>query len=134
MKHFFLIVLSFLILNLVTNAKADDSGSSMKIEGSCTGTLADGTAVSFTYYSDFNGCQDVSKSAVTFTSGIEGLFTGERTFTETKDIHTYSQYKLSFANSTGNTQGVLRYTDAQGSKQTTQVQCDVRDYEYAEDC
>lgn len=134
MKHFILIVLSFLVLNLVTNAKAaTDKGSSMKLEGTCTGTLADGSAVSFNYYSDFNGCGYKSKSAVTFTSGIEGLFTGKRVLGE-KDVHTYPQHRLTFANSTGNTEGTLHYTDAQGARQSVQVLCDVRDYEYAEEC
>lgn len=133
MKNFLLIVFSFVVLTLVTNAKAADSGSAMKLEGSCTGNLADGTAVSFNYYSDYNGCIDTSKSAVTFTSGIEGLFTGERKLGE-KDVHTYPQHRLSFANSTGNTEGTLHYTDAQGARQSVKVLCDVRDYEYAEEC
>lgn len=132
MKHLILIVLAFIVLNLVTNAKAaTESGTEMKLEGACTGILVDGTPVSFNYYSDFNGCGDTSKSAVTFTSGIEGLFTGERVLGE-KDVHTYPQHRLTFANSTGNTDGTLQYTDSEGTKQNVQVQCDIRDYEYAE--
>lgn len=138
MKHLFLIALSFVLLNLVTNAKAqtpkvEDKGTSMKLEGSCSGTMADGTAVSLNYYSDFDGCKDVSKAAVTFTSGIEGLFTGKRTFTDSKDNYSFPEQRLSFANSTGNTSGTLKATNAQGESETVNLQCDVRDYEYA-DC
>lgn len=138
MKKFLLIVLSLVLLNLVTNAHAQtppeaDKGATMKLEGTCAGNLADGTAVSFNYYSDFNGCKIDSKSAVTFSSGIEGLYTGKRTL-GAEDVHSYPEHRLSFANSTGNTEGTLQYTDRQGSQQKVKVQCDVRDYEYAEEC
>lgn len=136
MKKFFLIVLSFVILNNITPVKADtntEAGSSMKLEGTCTGSLADGTEVGMNYYSDFDGCKKTSKSAVTFTSGIEGLFTGTRTLAQ-EDVHSYPQHRLTFANSTGNTEGTLQYTDTQGVKQSVKVLCDVRDYEYAEEC
>lgn len=138
MKHLFLIALSFVLLNLVTHAKAqapkvEDKGTSMKLEGSCSGTMADGTEISLNYYSDFDGCKDVSKSAVAFSSGIEGLFTGERTFTDAKDNYTFPEQRLSFANSTGNTTGTLKVTNHQGEPETVNLQCDVRDYEYA-DC
>ena len=140
MKKFLLIVLSLVLINVMTSAKADtgsadkaDTGSAMKVEGTCSGNLADGTAVSFTYYSDFDGCKNESKSAVTFNSGIEGLYTGKRALAD-KDVHSYPQHRLTFANSTGNTEGTLQYTDHQGARQTVKVQCDVRDYEYAEEC
>lgn len=137
MKKFLLIVLSLVLINVISNAEAQtpttDSGTTMKLEGTCSGNLADGTAVNLTYYSDFNGCSPESKSAVTFSSGIEGLYTGKRTLGD-KDIHSYPDHSLSFANSTGNTEGILQYTDHQGAKQTVKVQCDIRDYEYAEEC
>lgn len=137
MKHLFLIALSFILLNLVTHAKAQteegDKGSSMKLEGTCSGTLADGTAVSLNYYSDFDGCKDVSKSAVAFTEGGDGLHTGNRSFTEKKDIYSFPEQSLILANSTGNTTATLKVLNAQGEAEKVQLQCDVRDYEYA-DC
>ena len=138
MKHLFLIALSFVLLNLVTHAKAqepqvEELGSSMKLEGSCSGTLKDGTEVSFNYYSDFDGCKDVSKGAVAFNSGVEGLFTGQRSFTETRDNYTFPEQKLSFENSTGNTTGILIMNDLEGKPEAVKLQCDIRDYEYA-DC
>lgn len=132
MKHVIAIVLSFIVLNLITNAKAA-TGSSMKVEGSCSGRLNDGTPVSFTYYSNFNGCQNVSKSAITFTSGIEGLFTGSRTFKSNKDIYNFPKHKVTFADSTGNTSGTFQYRDADKALQNVELACEVRDYEYA-DC
>lgn len=137
MKHLFLIALSFILLNLVTHAKAaaeeGDKGSLMKLEGTCSGTLADGTAVKLNYYSDFDGCKDVSKSAVAFTEGGDGLQTGNRSFTETKDIYAFPNQSLILANSTGNTTATLKVLNAQGEPEKVQLQCDVRDYEYA-DC
>ncbi len=138
MKQLFLIALSFVLLNLVTQAKAavpevEEKGSSMKYEGTCSGTLADGTAIGLNYYSDYDGCKEQSVSAVTFTAGIEGLFTGQRTFTETKDIYSFREQSLSFANSTGNTSGKLTIKNANDELETVQLQCNVRDYEYA-DC
>lgn len=132
MKHFLFIVISFLVLNLVADANAA-VGSSLKTEGSCSGALLDGTPVSLNYYSDFNGCKKVSKSAVTFTSGIEGLFTGSRTFKANKDIYNFPKHKLTFADSTGNTSGRLQYRDANNERQTVELSCEVRDYEYT-DC
>lgn len=106
----------------------------MKVEGSCSGKLNDGTEVSYTYYSNYDGCKKVSSAAVNFNSGIEGLFTGKRSFTRSSDIYTFNDYKLIFANSTGNTSGKLTYKDFETSKRKTiSVQCEVRDYEYA-DC
>lgn len=132
MKSLFLTLLAFLIVNLMSNANAA-VGSSMKTEGSCSGTLHDGTPVSFTYYSNFNGCKKVSKSAVTFTSGIEGLFTGSRTFKGGRDVYSFPKHGLSFADSTGNTSGKLKYRDETKAAHSVEVQCEVRDYEYA-DC
>lgn len=129
MKHLFLIALSFILLNQVAQAK----DSAMKYEGSCSGHLADGTAIALNYYSDFDGCKDTSRSAITFTAGIEGLFTGQRSFTDTKDIYSFSEQRLTFANSTGNTSGKLVIRNAHDEMETVQLQCDVRDYTYA-DC
>lgn len=106
----------------------------MKEEGSCTGKLRNGTPVSYTYYSNFNGCKSVSTSAVQFSSGFEGLLTGTRSFSETSDNYTFNSFKLSFANSTGNTTGKLTYKDpSTGYTKTVTLQCEVRDYEYS-DC
>jgi len=106
------------------------AGTSMKIEGTCTGKLLNGKAVSFTYYSNFDGCQSTSQAAVSFNKGFEGLFTGTRSFTDTQDIYKLnSGFKLIFANSTGNTSGTLFYP----LKKKIKVQCEVRDYEYG-DC
>lgn len=132
MKQLFLTLLAFLILNLMSNANAA-VGSSLKTEGSCSGTLHDGTPVSFTYYSNFNGCRKVSKSAITFTSGIEGLFTGSRTFKGGRDVYSFPKHGLSFADSTGNTSGRLTYKDETKTRHVIEVQCEIRDYEYS-DC
>lgn len=134
MKHLFLITLGFILLNLVTHAKAAESGkgSSMKVEGSCSGTLADGTAVSFVYYSDFDGLQDVSKSAITFSEGLEGLHTGTRSFKGNNDIYRFPGYKLTLSNSTGNTSARLTYKDMNDITQSVDVPCEIRDYTYEE--
>lgn len=114
-------------------------GTAMKIEGSCTGVLADATPVSFTYYSDFDGCQEKSRAAITFNEGLAlDLHTGNRAFEGEKDIYRFSQeeaevVRLTFANSTGNTGGQLTYQDEQGAKQALDIQCEIRDYHYA-DC
>lgn len=107
----------------------------MKIEGTCAGTLSDGSAVSYTYYSNFDGCRKISKAAISFTAGIEGLFTGKRSFTDSQDIYELNGgYKLIFANSTGNTSGSLTYPVGSGRKmETVNIQCQARDYEY-QDC
>ncbi|MBA2404772.1 MAG: hypothetical protein H0V66_08375 [Bdellovibrionales bacterium] len=127
------ITLATLTLALCSSAFA---GTNMKIEGSCSGKLADGTAVSYTYYSNFDGCKKASNAAISFSSGFEGLFTGKRSFTSKSDIYNLnSGYKLRFANSTGNTSGRLTYADySTGVKKTktVQMQCEVRDYEYGE--
>ncbi len=132
MKQLFLILLAFLFVAILPEAGAA-TGSSLKIEGSCTGNLADGTPVSFIYYSDYNGCRKVNKGAIAFQSGIEGLITGSRTFTGGKDYYNFPKNDLTFADSTGNTSGKLGYRDSENVRHVIQVQCDVRDYEYA-DC
>lgn len=119
-----------LIISLITltSLSLAHAGSSLKLEGSCSGKLADGTEVSYSYYSNFNGCKKTSVAAVIFTNGIEGLYTGTRSFTKSSDIYTFNAYKLIFANSTGNTTGKLIY-----KKKTAKLSCEVRDYEYS-DC
>ncbi|MFP5384777.1 MAG: hypothetical protein ACLGHN_01770 [Bacteriovoracia bacterium] len=134
MKHLFLIALGFVLLNLVTHAEAAESGkgSSMKVEGSCSGTLLDGTAVSFNYYSDFDGIKEISKSAMAFTEGLDGLFTGTRTFKNDNDTYSFPGYKLTLVNSTGNTSAKITYIDMDDNTQTVELPCDVRDYTYEE--
>lgn len=132
MKDLFLIALTFLLLNLMTHAQARNSGTTsvMKIEGNCKGSLADGTAVSFIYFSDFDGLKDASHAALTFSAGAEGLLLGQRLFQNDRDIYSFNQHQLVFPDSTGNTSGVFSYTDENNKKQTVQLQCDVRDYTY----
>lgn len=132
MKTLFLILLAFLFVVILPKAGAA-TGSSLKIEGSCTGNLADGTPVSFIYYSDFNGCRKVNKGAIAFQSGIEGLITGSRTFTAGKDYYNFPKNDLTFADSTGNTSAKLGYRDSDNVRHVVEVQCEVRDYEYP-DC
>lgn len=129
MKKLSLVALSVLVLNLSAQAA---TGSSLKTEGSCNGNLADGTPVSFTYYSDFDGCKNVSKGAVTFHSGIEGLFTGSRAFKGDKDRYNFPRHDITFQDSTGNTSGTLGYRDENNQRHVISVQCEVRDYSYGE--
>ena len=67
MKVLVLLAVALTLLTLVSHAKAA-IGTAMKIEGSCSGTLVDGSPVSFVYYSNFNGCKKVNKAALTFTA------------------------------------------------------------------
>ncbi len=130
MKHFLLIAFSLLLLNFKVQA-APTEGSTLKIEGTCSGTLKDGSTVNLTYYSNFDGIKDVSQSAVTFTGALEGLFTGTRQFKQGKDIYTFPGAKLIFLDSTGNTSGTLQYSQEE-IQQSVDIQCEIRDYEYAE--
>lgn len=129
MKSVSLVALPALLLSLNLHAA---SGSSLKTEGNCTGNLNDGTPVSFTYYSDFNGCKNTSKSAISFHSGIDGLLTGSRSIKGSKDYYNFPRHDLTFANSTGNTSGTLGYRDENNQRHVIKVQCEVRDYEYSE--
>jgi hypothetical protein len=88
--------------------------------------------VSFKYYSTFSGCSQSSKCAVTFSRGLEGLMTGNRIFTENHDLYQFSEYKITLANSTGNTEARFSYPDESGKVRTVTVRCKVRDYEYGE--
>lgn len=114
------------------------SGTSMKFEGSCTGTLSNNVPVNFKYYSDFDGCKEKSAAAISFSS-TEGeeqtLVTGERRFEGDKDIYAFQKTRVVFENSTGNTSGDLSYLNEEtGEYQAVVVQCMVRDYHYAEEC
>lgn len=129
MKSASLIALSLAFLTFNLHAA---TGSALKTEGSCTGNLQDGTPVSFTYYSNFNGCKNVSKSGISFHSGLDGLYTGSRTLKGGKDYYNFPGHDLTFKDSTGNTSGALGYRDASNQRHVITVQCDVRDYEYAE--
>lgn len=108
------------------------SGSSMKFEGSCIGTLKNKVPIAFTYYSNFDGCKNTSSAAIAYTAGIKGLCTGTRSFKNNQDIYSFTKNTLSFPDSTGNTSGTLKYFDGRAT-QTIKVQCEVRDYEYG-DC
>lgn len=118
------------------------AGTAMKLEGTCHGTLKNRTSVSFNYYSSFNGCRDKSSAAISFTSGIDsGLYTGTRNL-GTNDVYSFNVkearqkskelVRLTFANSTGNTGGTLRYIDDNSKLQSIKVRCEIRDYEYGE--
>jgi hypothetical protein len=121
------LLLLFYVFLLGSTAYAS---SPMKIEGSCKGTLINGTQVSYKYFSNFDGCKKISQASVSFTSGLQGRFKGKRSFTETQDIYDMKGgYKLIFNNSTGNTSGTLLYP----KNQSVTTQCEVRDYEYS-DC
>lgn len=110
------------------------AAEALKIEGTCTGTTSDGVTVGITYYSDFDGCKAKSKAAISFTQGQEGLYTGQRKFVGNSDLYNFGQTTLRFANSTGNTSGVLKLLNpATGAKESVQLTCEVRDYEYM-DC
>ena len=105
---------------------------SMKIEGGCAGHLADGTSIAFQYYSNWSGCSNSSKAAISYDQGREGMVTGTRSFTEKSDIYNFGKERLTFANSTGNTSGRYSYLNSRGKRQTVTLQCDVRDYHYGE--
>lgn len=121
-------ILSFVVLFFSFSAWS----VSMKLEGSCAGKLANGSDVAFQYYSNFNGCTRSAKAAISYEQGREGLTTGTRSFTEKSDIYTFGKTRIVFANLTGNTSGRFHYTDSRGYKKSVTLQCDVRDYEYAE--
>jgi hypothetical protein len=114
------------------------SGTSMKFEGSCSGTLSNNAPINFKYYSDFDGCKEKSTAAISFTSeeGEErGLVTGKRSFQGDKDIYAFGATRVVFENSTGNTSGDMIYLNEEtGESEEVVVQCMVRDYHYAEEC
>ena len=128
----------FIILFTTFSAQANPN---LKLEGSCLGTMKDGNPIEFRYFSNFDGCQNESRASVQFQHGSHlGSHSGTRSIGE-KDIYTFAvatgktlgprdSFSLSFANSTGNTEGMLNYLDSEGSLQSIVVQCEVRDYEY----
>ncbi len=105
---------------------------SMKLEGNCAGKLANGTSIAFQYYSNFNGCKNTASAAISYEQGYDGMTTGKRSLSDSSDTYTFGKTKVVFANSTGNTTGKFRYTDKRGDRKSVILQCDVRDYEYAE--
>lgn len=106
---------------------------SMKPEGACAGKLADGTSIAFEYFSNFNGCTQKARAAISYQQGREGMVTGTRAFSDTTDTYTFGKERLVFPNSTGNTTGKYFYTDSRGNRKSVTLECDVRDYEYS-DC
>jgi hypothetical protein len=123
-------VFIFLTLTLSAFAQAEDE---LKIEGKCNGNLADGTKVSFTYFSNFNGCQQKIRAAIQFAPNFgSGYYKGKREFEDSKDIYTMENYRVTFKDSTGNVSGIFSYLDIVGKRQSINVQCDIRDYEYDE--
>ena len=131
MKKFFLVIMATLATSFMVEA-----GTNMNLEGSCKGKLHDNTPVSFSYYSDFDGCKEKSQAGITFNKSNKALgqilSTGQRYFTDTQDIYSFKDKKLSFANMTGNTSGKLTYKDQNGKTRTVTVSCEIRNYEYAE--
>ena len=115
---------------LMTLSSVVLAGTTMKLEGSCSGKINQET-VSFNYYSTFDGCKNKSNAALSFTSGHEGLYTGLRSFKGNKDIYELGKKQeklgLEFLNSTGNVSGKLKY-----NKKIINVKCEIRDYEYGE--
>lgn len=105
---------------------------SLNLQGSCSGNLADGTAIAFQYYSNFNGCQKTAKAAISYQGEKDNLVTGTRSFTDKSDIYAFGKRRLIFKNSTGNTTGKYYYNDSHGKRQGVVLQCQVRDYEYGE--
>lgn len=124
------IVLSVLFYSL------SSFGNSLKIEGNCSGTLDDGSKVNIVYYSNFDGCKKVSASAISLG---QDLYTGTRQFISDKDVHSVKNSRnkeilaLRFANSTGNSSAIFKYIDSKNVARVVPVQCEVRDYSYA-DC
>lgn len=128
------LIISFFFSLLTANAA--QASTSMNYEGSCNGTLANNAPISFKYYSDFDGCKEKSTAAISYNDAGEdrGLVTGTRTL-KVKDIYNFAGNKLTFENSTGNTSGSLSYQNEEtGEREEVIVQCEVREYSYAEEC
>lgn len=102
--------------------------TNMNLEGSCKGKMHDNSAISFTYYSDFDGCKAKSNAGITIAGSLS---TGDRSFTETQDIYQFKATRLTFANSTGNVSGKFTYKDQNAKSHTIVVTCEIRNYEYA---
>lgn len=118
-----------LLLSLLTTPVL---AASLKFEGSCSGKMLDGTVVNFDYYSNFDGCREKSKAALSYRLGRDGVITGTRSFTDELDTYDFGRTRLVFANSTGNTSGTYEYTDKKGKLLRVELSCEVRDYEYGE--
>ncbi|MBA2404819.1 MAG: hypothetical protein H0V66_08615 [Bdellovibrionales bacterium] len=120
----------FILLSFSTFAQ---SQSELKVEGNCKGDLRDGSKVSFTYYSNFNGCQQKINAAIKLSPSFGSQYVkGKREFENSQDIYTMNDYRITFKDSTGNTSGVFSYLDVVGKRQSVDVQCEIRDYEYDE--
>lgn len=125
MKQIFT-VLVFLFFYTFAQAKDD-----LKLEGACYGDLIDGSRVSFYYYSNFNGCQKRSTAVIRFFINFEPVnYKGKRTFQNERDIYTFHGYRVSFKDSTGNTDGLFSYYDDYGWRRSVKVKCWIIDYEY----
>lgn len=105
------------------------SRTTMNLEGNCTGTLKDGSAVAFSYYSDFDGCKSKSRAAIVYSEG-GGLVTGSRSFKNGKDAYAFGTGQLSFKDFTGEVSGTLQTAEGE----SVPVQCQIRNYEYATEC
>jgi hypothetical protein len=114
------------------------AGTTMNLEGMCKGTDAEGIEIDFHYFSNYDGCKTKSEAALVFNGGQEGLYTGERRFTEKHDIYTFSvqqkeKFQLRFDNITGRSDGTMRYLNEDtGKPEKIQLQCLIRDYHYME--
>lgn len=105
--------------------------SNVKLEGACYGDLIDGSRVSFYYYSNFNGCQKRSTAVIRFFTKFEPVnYKGKRTFQNDRDIYTFDDYRVSFKDSTGNTDGIFSYYNDYGWRRSVKVKCVVLDYEF----
>lgn len=134
--------MKFIISSLfLLTASLSFAGTNLKLEGTCNGSFKNGTPVSFTYHSNFNGCKNTSTGAIAFTDGSGKVLTGVRTL-GSKDVYSFKikegkktreHVRLTFANSTGNTEGSIRYLNENNKIQTATVSCEIRDYEYG-DC
>lgn len=109
------------------------ASEAQKLEGSCHGKLADNTLISFSYYSDYDGCHPNIAGTIKFSSASGlGRHRGSRAFSDQKDIYSFRGYRLTFLDSTGNVSGDLEYIDKHGLRQSVSVDCQVNDFEYVE--
>ncbi|HXH73420.1 MAG TPA: hypothetical protein VNJ08_00540 [Bacteriovoracaceae bacterium] len=124
-----ILCIAILGLSLCAFAQAEDE---MKLEGSCNGNYTNGKPVSFTYFSNFNGCQQKIKAAIKFApdSGSQH-HKGNRAFENNQDIYTLGTYQVSFADSTDIKEGIFSYLN-DGKRESIIVKCVIRNYEYYE--
>lgn len=118
------------------------ANSEMKLEGECTGVYHDGTPVALNYFSDFEGCSINSKAAVTFPSDTHSAYVrGKRIIQYSHDVYSFKraasgnlgkEFWLLFSDTTGNKHGQYKYRDMSGKLQSVNLECNIRDYEYAE--